>query len=391
MKKISILFGLILLVSCNKSEDQYVLVDLYPHTKATFGANIDLNNLANYANQTVPNYITRDNTAGNVITDKAATLGRVLFYDKNLSSTNTISCSSCHQQENAFGDTAIASLGVNGTTTRHAMRLINTRFAVERKFFWDERAPTLEFQTTQPIQNHGEMGFSGTNGDMPIAGLLTKLSTIGYYQELFQFAFGNQEITENKIQFALAQFIRSIQSFDAKYDAGRQQVMGDLDPFPNFSTAENNGKLLFNTLPVYDTTGNRISGGFGCFQCHKGPEFDIDPNSKNNGLIATLAGVGKDFSNTRAPSLRDVVKANGTTNGPLMHSGQFATITAAIGHYGTINTLTGNTNLDPRLTNHGQGQHLGLSAAEVADVVAFFKTLSGNQVYTDKKWANPFL
>jgi cytochrome c peroxidase len=47
---------------------------------------------------------------------------------------------------------------INGSTTRHAMRLINSRFARENKFFWDERANTLELQTTQPIQNHIEMG-----------------------------------------------------------------------------------------------------------------------------------------------------------------------------------------------------------------------------------------
>jgi cytochrome c peroxidase len=32
-------------------------------------------------------------------------------------------------QANAFGDVAIASDGINGSTTRHAMRLINSRFA----------------------------------------------------------------------------------------------------------------------------------------------------------------------------------------------------------------------------------------------------------------------
>jgi cytochrome c peroxidase len=44
------------------------------------------------------------------------------------------------------------------------MRLINTRFSNENKFFWDERASTLENQVTQPIQDH-IVGFSGTLGD----------------------------------------------------------------------------------------------------------------------------------------------------------------------------------------------------------------------------------
>lgn len=131
-------------------------------------ATLDLGKPDNYANQTVPAYITKDNTPPvNILNDKTATLGRVLFYDKKLSTNNTISCASCHHQQFAFGDTASASVGVNGTTGRHAMRLINGRFANEGSFFWDERAATLEQQTLEPIQDHVEMGFSGQNGANP--------------------------------------------------------------------------------------------------------------------------------------------------------------------------------------------------------------------------------
>ena len=70
--------------------------------ESTFGDRLSLENPYNYQNQNVPNYINEDNTASNQITNQVATLGRVLFYDKNLSSNNTISCSSCHQQAFAF-------------------------------------------------------------------------------------------------------------------------------------------------------------------------------------------------------------------------------------------------------------------------------------------------
>ena len=376
-------------LSCGNEDETYVDVSSYPTIVATFGSEIDLNNLDNYANQSVPAYITKDNTQGNSITNKGATLGRVLFYDKNLSSNNTISCASCHQQANAFSDGAVASSGVNGTTGRHSMRLINSRFAVESKFFWDERAINLETQTTMPIKDHGEMGFSGTNGDLPFSGLIAKLNTIEYYKELFQFVYGSQEITETKIQLALAQFIRSIQSFDSKFDAGRAQVANNNVPFPNFTAQENNGKNLFQTPPVFDATGNRTSGGLGCAACHAAPEFDIDPNTKNNGIIGSIAG-GLDITNTRAPSLRDLTKPDGTPNGPMMHTGVITTLQAAIGHYGTINLAPGNTNLDPRLTPGGFGQQLHLNATEVNAVIAFLKTLSGTNVYVDPKWSNPF-
>jgi len=383
------LLAVVSLWSCSSSSsDDYV--DPYANVKATFGTTINLDNLANYANQTVPNYINKDNTAGNTITDKGATLGRVLFYDKNLSSNNTISCASCHQQVNAFSDTNVASIGVNGTTGRHAMRLINARFANENKFFWDERAATLEFQTTQPIRNHNEMGYSGANGDQDFNNLVTKLSQLGYYKELFKFVYDTEDITESKIQLALAQFVRSIQSFDSKYDAGRALAGNDGQSFSNFTNQENQGKQLFLAPPQFDATGSRTGGGLGCAGCHAAPEFDIAPNSGNNGIIGVLNGTGIDITNTRAPSLRDIVKTDGTLNGPLMHTGVITSLQAVIGHYGTINLAPGNTNLDPKLRPNGFGQQLNLTAPEVNAVIAFLKTLSGTNVYVDAKWSNPF-
>lgn len=381
-----------LVISCNNNnEENYTsIIETYPAVRAEFGSSVDLSNLDNYANQTVPAYITKNNGILNPITDKGATLGRVLFYDKKLSSNNTISCSSCHKQAVAFGDNNVASAGVNGTTGRHSMRLINTRFATESKFFWDERATTLEIQTTMPIKDHGEMGFSGTNGDLNFNALITKLSAINYYKELFKFVYGTEEITETKIQFALAQFIRSIQSFDSKYDIGRATAPNDGTAFTNFTTQENLGKNLFLTAPTFNASGIRTSGGLGCTGCHRAPEFDIDPNTKNNGIIGNIAGTGIDVTNTRAPSLRDLVKVDGTTNGQMMHTGVITTLQQAIGHYGTINIAPGNNNLDPRLMPGGAGQQLNLNAIEVNAVIAFLRTLSGTDVYTNTKWSNPF-
>ena len=161
-------------------------------------------------------------------------------------------------------------------------------------------------------------------------------------------------------------------------------------PFSNFTAQENQGKNLFLSPPVFNTSGVRTSGGLGCAGCHRAPEFDIDPNTLNNGIIGTIAGTGIDTGNTRAPSLRDLVRTDGTTNGPMMHTGVITTLQAAIGHYGTINIAPGNNNLDPRLTPGGIGQQLNLTATEVNAVIAFLRTLSGTDVYTNTKWSNPF-
>ncbi len=381
----------ILLFSCSKddtTEDEYsVIPDPYKKIKAIFGNNIDPDNLYSYANQTIPDYITKDNGTANPITDAGATLGRVLFYDVNLSSDNTVSCASCHKQNHAFGDDVAASTGVNGTTGRHAMRLINTRFGAERSFFWDERAETLEEQVTMPIRDHIELGFSAENGDLSFDDLIVKLSKQDYYKELFNFVYGSEEITEQKIQLALAQFIRSIQSFDSKYDEGRAITGADAPPFPNFTQQENLGKNLFLMQPALDRVGERTGGGVGCANCHQVPEFDIDPTSGNNGLITTITGEGTDNTNRRAPSLRDIMKPDGTLNGPFMHTGEFASLDEVFAHY---NNITFNNRLDPRLRLGSVGQKLNLTPQEKAALKAFLQTLSGNDVYSNEKWSNPF-
>ena len=174
-------------------------------------------------------------------------------------------------QEFAFGDTSLVSVGVNGVTGRHSMRLVNNRFAAEESYFWDERASSLEEQSTMPIMDHVEMGYSGTNGDPVFEVLLDKLNAVDYYSDLFYLAFEDTIITESKIQLALAQFIRSIQSFDSPYDIGRAQVDNDLSPFPNFNNQQNLGKELFITPAVFNNNGLRIDGGFGCANCHTPP------------------------------------------------------------------------------------------------------------------------
>ena len=343
-----------------------------------FGNNIDLNSLPNYANQDRPNYIQKDNTENNPITNRGAILGRVLFYDKNLSIDNSISCASCHQQSTAFSDTRTLSQGVQGGITgRHSMRLVNSRFANEPRFFWDERAATLEEQVTQPIQDHAEMGFSGEDGRPGFQALVTKLEGINYYQELFNFVYGDSQINEERMQDALAQFIRSIQSFDSRFDQGRQQVNNNNTPFPNFTDQENLGKQLFLNN----------NGGAGCQRCHRAPEFDIDPNSDNNGIVGIAGNNGGiDVNNTRSPSLRDLVNANGQLNGPMMHNGSLTSLEAVVNHYNQIPDIQGNNNLDRRLRGN-----LQLSQEERTALVAFLRTLSGENIYSDPKWSDPFL
>lgn len=353
---------------------------------------IYLDALNNYANQEIPPYITLDNTEENHITDEVATLGRVLFYDKNLSTNNFTSCASCHQQEVAFGDKDQVSMGSFGFTGRHSMRLVNARFSEENHFFWDERASTLEQQTTMPIQDEVEMGFSGQFGEPGFDDLIEKLEGVDYYDILFEFAFGDNTITEERIQLALAQFVRSMQSFDTRYDNGRILVENDTVDFANFSDEENHGKRLFLESVQFGGDGNRIGGGLGCGSCHTAPEFSIAENSRINGVLLAANGFDTEDGITRSPTLRDIFNPAGELNGPLMHNGLFNDMRQVLEHYNDIAESTGNENLavDPRLKDGQFLQKLNMTDEEFDNVIAFMKTMTGSDIYTNEKWSDPF-
>jgi cytochrome c peroxidase len=352
---------------------------------------IDLGALPNYVKQVVPSYIFTDNTPWgpepyaffNPMTNTGATLGRLLFYDKRLSRNDTVSCSSCHQQAHAFTTPDIAGTGVGGTTKRHPMRLVNLRFRSEPTYFFDSRERTLESVVTQPIRSPIELGFSGTNGEPDFAALIAKLSALPEYEPLFRIAFGSPGIDELRIQKALSQFIRSIQSFDSKYDAGLAVAHGG--PFPNFTDSESRGKQLFLGLSAAPVRGAN------CSLCHEPQTFF---NSKsvttgNNGVIGAIGG-GTDLTVVNSPTLRDMVNPSGQLNGPLMHNGSFTSFAQVLDHY---NAPPANPKLAWDLLawpKNGVPEVLNLTAQERLDLEAFLRTLSGQNLYTDPKWSNPF-
>jgi cytochrome c peroxidase len=375
----------VFLHSCQGTDGSYSPSD-QDVLEGTFGNAINLSAPLPYKNTQIPAYI-RYETNGNDIDNDKATLGRVLFYDKQLSINNSISCASCHQQARAFSDNAVGSLGVNGTTTKHTMRLINVGFQEGSRYFWDERAASIEDQVLQPIKDHIEMGFSAENGAPSFDDLINKLSQVPYYSVLFKHVYGDETVNDERIKESLSHFVRSLQSFDSKFDAGLAATGNFMDPFANYTPSENRGKLLYNTLPS--------AGGAGCVSCHAAPEFAITDNIHNNGVIGSLANpVVFEHNNTRSPSMRDLTNTSGLLNSPLMHNGIFSSLEQMIAHYNDID-MTNQILLDPllmqsRSSGGFEGQKLHLSNADKTALAAFLKTLSGTDIYTNPKWSNPF-
>lgn len=362
-----------------------MLLLLIPFT--LLAGTIDLDNLFNYSTQPAPNYFFEESPAPgyNQTDDKIATLGRVLFYDKHLSSNDQVSCASCHKQENAFGLLELQGTGVNGLTLRRPMRIANLSFNESTAgLFWDERTDILEDQSVEPIKDHIEMGYSGTNGDPDFSQLITKLDGISYYNTLFTFAYGSSTITEQKIAFALAQFVRSIVSFDSKLD------MAKATSFSIFTADELAGYNLFNSDPVTNSSNARIGGGLACSHCHNGnDQYGFLIEKKNNGIITEING-DEVLNITKSPTLRNLFDPSGNLNGPLFHNGQATNISEVLDHYNSIvPNPPGNPNQDVRFASFF-GFPMNITNTEKMQIEAFLKTLTGNDIYTNPKWSDPF-
>lgn len=347
----------------------------------TAALNIEPRALPNYANQTLPAYYavaTTRETVGlsaNPITNAGATLGRVLFFDTQLSRTNNLSCASCHAQSLAFGDSAQFSVGYEGGLTgAHSMRLTNARFNESGRYFWNKRALSLEAQTTQPVQDSIEMGFDAAHGGITV--LLARLQGLPYYPPLFRRAFGTDVITEARVQQALAQYVRSILATNSKWDMGFTTVDAApgapnfATPLPNLTPQEQRGQALYFLPPN--------AGGAGCQGCHVAPSFSLAANSLSNGLDAGNSVV------FRAPSLKNVARSR-----RFMHDGRFTTLEQVVDFYDTGVQRSPAT--DPRLIGPGGApRRLDLTAADKEALVAFLRTLNEQSIGTDARFTNPF-
>lgn len=368
------LIGIIFLMDCKKENSNGgatplwygdLAVPVYPY---------------NYENPNLPSFfndqfiVVTDNTpTNNPITNWGATLGRVLFYDKRLSQNNTISCGSCHQQAAGFSDTARFSKGFNhGVTGRHSMGLVNARYYASGKFFWDERASSLEDQVLQPIQDPIEMG-------MTIDSVISRLETIKYYPQLFELAFGDKTVDSVRLSKALSQFVRSLVSYTSKFDIGRSKASSITQPFYNFTESENRGKSLFiNT------------GDLSCSGCHNTDLF-LGDNPRNNGMaISVDSGVGAHTNNPvdlftfKVPSLKNIA-----VRPPYMHNGVFGSLEEVIDHYSE--GISEHAYLDPHFRKADGGiLQFNLSPQEKQDLINFLRTFTDEKMLKDEKFSDPF-
>jgi cytochrome c peroxidase len=339
----------------------------------------------------IPDYVTPVNQvipANNPVTNEGVSLGRMLFFDSTLSKDRTIACASCHYQGYGFTDRGRQfSKGVGDSIgNRNSMALFNV--AWERgPFFWDGRASILDSQIVGPVPNVKEMHLAWPDA-------IARIQSRPEYPPLYQKAFGSGTVTKENTAKAIAQFLRTIVSFNSKYDDVQRGMA-------SFTAAEHRGEQLFNGDPVANTDpnnkkvalGHRLPNtGLDCFHCHAPPLFTPEKFIAENQLLMN-DGVGT--INVKVPSLRN----NGFT-APYMHDGSMPNLDSVIAHYDhgvDPNNPALNKRMyavlytDPNSATQLVTPHMELSAQEISDLKAFLNTLNDYTLATNKAYSNPFV
>ena len=299
----------------------------------------------------------------NPLTTEGIALGRKLFYENALSDDLSVNCGSCHKQANAFADPSPFSEGTNGSLgTRNAMSLVNLAWG--DRMFWDGRVQGLEAQAHDPVTNPVEM-----NNTWPV--VESRLNAAAEYRPLFMAAFGTETADSVLVTNAIAQFVRSITSFDSPFD--RFWYGGDSTAM---SEEARNGLFHF-------TSQGKCAG------CHSLGLF-TDNAFRNNGLDVSPAdpgysettGLPEDFAKFKVPTLRNIA-----VTAPYMHDARFSTLEEVLGHYnGGVHMNSPNVDL---LMDFWGMNPSPFSPDEIHDITAFLNALTDQSLLTNPTLAEP--
>ncbi len=319
------------------------------------------------------------NTKNPAPVDPVVNLGRVLFYDKNLSVNGQVSCGSCHIQSKAFTDGLSFAVGHNRAVTEMgSMSIQNMSFL--NNYQWQSTTDDLVQLIAKPLVHPVEMG------NRSIEDVISRIKTLSYYEVLHKVAFGNAQIEEKSITWALAQFVGSIYSSNSKFDKSLTSAFAD------FSLEEKQGKELF--------FGKAL-----CNQCHSFPTFAApdfvggtygksnSSNTANSVGIVTdrkgmanngLSGLVGNLARIKIPTLRNIEHT-----GPYMHDGRFITLEEVIEHYD--HDVLASADLDAVLKSKDNSpMKLNLSPSEKQALKAFLLTLTDTEMLTARRYSDPF-
>jgi cytochrome c peroxidase len=268
-----------------------------------------------------------------------AELGKKLYFDPRLSKSGFISCNSCHNLSMGGTDNLKTSIGDHWQQGPiNAPTVLNSSMNLAQ--FWDGRAKDLKAQAGGPIANPGEMAFTHELA-------VEVLESIPAYQAEFKQVFGKEGIDIDKITDAIAEFEKTLVTPNSRFD---KWLKGDK-----------------KALSADEAAGYALFKNSGCTACHNGPAVGgnsfqkmgvVEPykaKSPAEGLVA-VTGKDADRFKFKVPTLRNVEMTY-----PYFHDGEAETLTEAV-------DIMGRLQLGKKF-----------SAKENAQIVAFLKTLTGDQ------------
>lgn len=278
----------------------------------------------------------------NAYTPAREQLGHMLFFDPRVSSSNILSCASCHNPAFNWGDSLPKGVGDKmNTLGRRTPTILNLAWA--DLLFWDGRADSLESQALGPIASKGEM-------NMDLDQLIEKLNKIEGYKPYFEWAYPGEGITKETVGKAIATFERGVVSEQAPFD----EYIDGRDYAINASAKR--GFELFNTKA-------------NCVACHSGWSF-TDHGFYDIGLPDGDVGRAKHLG---LPSMQHAFKTptlrNVAQRAPYMHDGSEATLEDVVEFY-NVGGRTNRPSVNPAI------KPLDLTDQEKADLVEFLKTLT---------------
>jgi cytochrome c peroxidase len=313
-------------------------------------------------------------------------LGRKLFMDRRLSRNHTMSCAMCHVPEQGFAAVELAtSIGLEGRTLRrNAPTLLNVAYVGQ--LFHDGRSPTLESQAWAPLLHPVEMG----NADPDE--LLGKIASMADYAGKFEAAFAGAGPQRDNVAAALSAYQRTLVAGNSRFDRWRYGKQGD-------------------ALTAREQAGFAVFAGKGrCIACHSVGErhaLFADGRFHNTGIgwarsqtpaarryqVQLAPGVMTEVSEQALASVSEPVQSdlgryevskqevdrwayrtpglrNVALTAPYMHDGSLPTLEAVVEHY--AGGGAGHPGKDSLMVP------LALSAADKRDLVAFLRTLTGD-------------
>jgi cytochrome c peroxidase len=366
--------------------------------------------LINNYHRTLPTYLTNLGLQVAPVDDLKAGVGRVLFYDRNLSKDRTVSCASCHRPQNAFSDYLDFSVGVEGRKTdRNSMPLANVASfsahyqAIDGKMpllFWDERVPDVVSQSRQTFANEKEMG-------LPVDRVVERVREQLYYAPLWRKVYGHFEPKEAEILDCLQEFVGAMGSHNSRLDRALDQAFDlfEVTTSVEFDTLETIRSIYYGPndttitvitnmvgLPGLTISENRGRDLFvaNCTKCHSPVRAFQEVFAACNGLemgyndqgLGWITGLPLHNGVFKSPSLRNIA-----LTAPYMHDGRFKTLTEVVDFYS--DGIQAHPNLHPLLMRNGV-PGLQLSPIEKLELVSFLHTLTDGSIAHDNRFSNPF-